>query len=196
MPERGGGPERAVGFALSKAPICGYREAMIGRGASLVFRIVSLTGAGLLAGCTFALWDLPPSDRNTDSAEQIRDDEGSFLGGILLGEPADLPDAVPVPMRSAELERAYGGVIVRVTGVAPTQGYFNAALVAENGGVPDAAGVLTLSLVAVPPPTPEAVGPERTRLLLTAAFLQELELRTIRGFRVVAAQNVVTLPLR
>ena len=170
---------------------------MIGQGARVVNAVVSLAGAGLLAGCTFGLWEAPPSDRNTDDAAVIRDEESGFLTGLLTNEPADLPDAVPVPvLRTAVLERGYGGVIVRVTGVAPTQGFFNATLLAENGGVPDAAGILTLSLVAVPPLTAEAVGPERTRLLLTAAFFQELELRTIRGFRVVAGQNSVTLPLR
>ena len=78
---------------------------------------------------------------------------------------------MPVPAREATVERAYGGAILRVTGVAPTQGFFNAALVAENDGDPDAAGVLdACRFVAVPPETPEVVGPERTRLLMSGGL--------------------------
>ena len=98
------------------------------------------------------------------------------------------------PVREASFERGYGGAILRVTGVAPSQGFFNAALVAENDGEPDAAGVLTVAFVAVPPETPEAVGPERTRLLLSAAYLSERELRNIRAIRLAAGPIVITLP--
>lgn len=162
----------------------------------MVRAMAALAGLGLLTtGCTFALWDVPASDRNTDSAEVVRDEEGGLLTGLFTREAADLPDAVPVPMRTAVLERGYGGSILRVTGIAPTQGFFNAALVAENGGAVDAAGVLTVALLAVPPLAPQAVGPERTRLLITAAFVQTLELRDIRAFRVVASNNAVTLPV-
>lgn len=159
--------------------------------------IATLAGALLLAGCTFSLWDLPPSDRNADSAQTVRDEEGGFLTGVFIGEPRNLPDAVPVPsMREPLLERAYGGVIIRATGIAPTQGYYNAALIPAKGGAPDAAGIVTLALVAVPPDAPQAVGPERTRLLMTAAFVPTLELRGVRGYRVIAGANSVTLPLR
>jgi hypothetical protein len=153
-------------------------------------------GALLLAACTLPFGGgLPASERNQDPADVVRAEERGLLTGLFTRAPPDLPDAVPVPMREATLERGYGGVILRATGVAPTQGYFDATLLAENGGAPDASGALTVRLVAVPPLAPEAVGPERTRLLLTAAFVQDLELRDIRAFRVVAAGSSVTLPV-
>ncbi|MBA3324260.1 MAG: hypothetical protein H0T41_02945 [Rhodobacteraceae bacterium] len=157
--------------------------------------VSALAGAVLLAGCSLPFGSIPASERNADSPEVVRDEERGLLTGLFTRAPRDLPDAVPVPMREAALERGYGGVILRATGVAPTQGFYDAALVAENDGVPDAAGVLTVALVAVPPETPVDVGPERTRLLLTAAYLSERELRDIRALRVVSAASSVTLPV-
>ncbi len=157
--------------------------------------VATLAGVGLLAGCTFALWDRPPAELTADSAEVVREEQGNLITGLFTRQPRDLPDAVPVPMRAAALERGYGGVILRVTGVAPTQGFFDATLLVANEGAPDAAGVMTVRLVAVPPDRPEAVGPERTRLLLAGGFVQDLELRGIRAIRVVSAQDTVTLPV-
>ena len=137
---------------------------------------------------------LPASEPNAPDPETVREEESGLLTGLFTRRPPDLPDAVPVPVREAVLERGYGGAILRVTGVAPTQGFFNAALVAQNDGEPDAAGVLGVSFVAVPPETFEAVGPERTRLLLSAAYLSERELRDIRAIRLTAGPTVVTLP--
>lgn len=158
--------------------------------------VVTLAGALLVSGCSF---NLPgqggerASKRDVDSTSTVRDEEQGLLTGLFTRTPVDLPDAVPVPAREVTVERGMGGVILRATGVAPTQGWFNAALLPDEQ--PDPAGVLTVRLVAVPPLTPMTTGPERTRLLMVAAFLQELELRNIRAFRVVSAQNSVTLPL-
>lgn len=191
------GVQSASVLGLPKPWPNGYRKAMTRHGLRLAQTVGTLAAASLLAGCTFALWDRPPAQPEPSATEDIRATEGSVLTGLFTRTPVDLPDAVPIAtLREAVVERAYGGVILRVTGVAPTQGFHGATLRPENGGLPDAAGILTVALVAVPPSTPEAVGPERARLLLTAAFLQERELRDIRGFRVVAGQNVVTLPLR
>ncbi len=148
----------------------------------------------LLAACSFSLGDMiPSSDRNQDSAAQVRDQEGNLLTGLFTRTPRDLPDAVPVAAREASVERGYGGVILRVTGVGPTQGFYNATLAPMNEGQPDASGLVTVEMVAVPPDGPEAVGPERTRLLMAGAFMSDLELRGVRGFRLVTAQGVQTL---
>ncbi len=161
---------------------------------SLRNAVVTLAGGLLLAGCNFAFGGLPASEPNPEAPETIREEESGLLTGLFTRDPPDLPDAVPVPVRDAVLERGYGGAILRVTGVAPTQGFFNAALVPENAGEIDAAGVLTVSFLAVPPETPEEVGPERTRLLLSAAYLSERELRDVRAIRLTAGPTVVTLP--
>ncbi len=156
----------------------------------------TLAACALLTGCTFALWDRPQPQPAEAAVEEDGGGGRSVLTGILTGPERVLPDAVQVAgLREASVERAFGGVILRVTGIAPTQGYFNAMLRPENGGQPDAAGIMTVTLVAVPPPAPEAVGPERTRLLLAGAFLQDRDLRDIRGFRVVAGGTSQTLPL-
>lgn len=156
--------------------------------------VVTLAGAFLACGCSFDFGrNEPRSTRDVDSSGTVREEEQGFLTGLFTRTPVDLPDAVPVPMREATVERGYGGVILRVTGVAPTQGWFNAALLPDEQ--PDAAGVLTVTLLAVPPLGPEQAGPERSRLLMTGAFVQELELRDIRAFRLVAANQTVTLPL-
>ena len=105
-----------------------------------------------------------------------------------------MPDPVLVPLRSAQVERALRGVILRVEGVAQTQGFYSAALVPAPG--PDAAGVLGFQLMALPPDVPEAVGPERTRLLTAAVFLPNLALEDLRGLRVAGRGTVRTLPLR
>lgn len=155
----------------------------------------ALAAAVLLSACSFSLGGLPASDRDRDSQSEVRDQEGNLLTGLFTRTPRDLPDAVPVPAREATVERGYGGVILRVTGVGPTQGYYNATLAPQNDGTPDAAGLVTVDLVAVPPDAPEAVGPERTRLLMAAAFMSDLELREVSGFRLVTAQGAQTLRL-
>ena len=158
--------------------------------------VATLAGALALAGCAWPFGANQPAERPMDGPGTIREEEQGILTGLFSRRPADLPDAVPIAaVRTAVLEPAFGGVILRVTAVAPSQGFFNATLSPENDGRPDAAGLVTVALRAVPPPTPQAIGPERTRLLMTAAFVQTRELRGIRGFRVVAGPNVITLPL-
>lgn len=154
--------------------------------------------AGLLAGCQMP-FGIPNSESQPGLADtrndRLQENERGALSGFFSRAPADLPDATPVPMREATLERGYGGVIIRATGVAPTQGYFNAVLVPANNGRPDEAGMVTLWLVAVPPQTPQAIGPERSRLLMTAAFMDELKLRGVRTIRVISALDTATLPV-
>lgn len=160
----------------------------------------SLLLAGLAAGCQTPFGGIPASEPNPDNPAYARnapeaENERGVLSGFFGRAPVDLPDAVPVPMREATLERGYGGVIIRATGVAPTQGYFNAVLIPQNDARPDEAGVVTLRLAAVPPLSPQAIGPERSRLLMTAAFMTELRLRGVRTIRVISAGNVATLPV-
>jgi hypothetical protein len=140
----------------------------------------SLLVAGvLLAGCSM---EVPP----------FLGREGSGAGTYSLDEEP-LPEPVPVPLRRAEAERGLHGVIVRAEGIAPTQGYWGAELRPAAG--PDAAGVLGFQLVAVPPPAPEAVGPERTRVLTAGVFLPNLALEDLSAVRVAGAAGVRTLPL-
>ena len=130
-------------------------------------RFIILASLAALAGCTV---ELPG----------FLGREGSGTGSYQLNDDEPAPDPVAVPLRTAEAERALYGVIVRAQGVAPTQGYYGAQLAPTAAG-PDAAGILGFELIAIPPSLPEAVGPERTRLLDAAVFLPNLALRDLRG---------------
>lgn len=162
------------------------------RRASIGNVLAMLAGLALLAGCGI----LPASELRDAAPERARATEPGLIAGLFTRRPPELPDAVAVSnLRAATVERASGGVILRVTGVAPTQGYFAPTLAARTEDGPDAAGLLTVSFLAVPPLEPQQIGPERTRLLLAAAYASDLELRGVRGIRLVAGPNVRTLPL-
>lgn len=162
------------------------------RRASIGNVFATLAGLALLAGCGV----LPASERRDAAPERASASESGLIAGLFTRRSPELPDAVAVSnLRAATVERASGGVIVRVTGVAPTQGYFAPTLLARTQDGPDAAGLLTVSFLAVPPLESQQIGPERTRLLLGAAYASDLELRGVRGIRLVAGPNVQILSL-
>jgi hypothetical protein len=166
-------------FALPKPRASDYPGGMIG-GGRMRNGLLLLAGLGL-AGCSVEM----PSFLGREGGGQ-----GYYN---IRGEPP--PEPVPVPLRQATLERALHGVIIRVDGETPTQGYFSAALVPLRGGAPDAAGILSFELMAVPPAGPEAVGPARTRQVTAAVFIPSRALKNLRGFRVSGGGAVHTLPL-
>jgi hypothetical protein len=106
-----------------------------------------------------------------------------------------LPDPVPVAMRSVVAERSLTGVIVRVEGEAPAQGYWGAALEPVGDGTPDAGGAVSFRFVAIPPVAVEAVGPARTRRLSAAAYVPNLALKNVRAVRIAGIGTAQTLPL-
>lgn len=89
---------------------------------------------------------------------------------------------------SLSVDRAAGGAIVRATGVAPTQGYFNAQLV--NAGVSN--GVLTLEFRAQAPDVTNPAGSEQSREITAAYIIDANELADIRDVRVQTATNTRT----
>ena len=143
--------------------------------------LLLLAGIGLLAGCSV---ELPG----------FAGREGNAAGMYTFRAPPP-PEPQQVPLRQAEAERALHGVILRVRGETPSQGYYSAALRPIGTG-PDAAGILSFEFVAVPPAEPEAIGPARTRTVTAAVFVPNLALKSLRGFRVAGAGNVQTLTLR
>lgn len=138
-----------------------------------------LAGLVLLAGCSMEVPGFLGREGNASGFYSVR------------GEPP--PEPVQIPLRTATLERALHGVIVRVEAEAPTQGYYGATLLPTNDGRPDQAGIVTFQLVAVPPPSPQAIGAARTRKMTTAAFLPTLALKNARAVRVAGSGKVVTL---
>jgi hypothetical protein len=86
------------------------------------------------------------------------------------------------------VDRASAGAIVRATGLAPTQGYFNAQLV--NAGIEG--GVLTLEFRAQQPAGFQALGNEASRRITAAYIIDSNDLARIRTVRVQAAENART----
>ena len=145
--------------------------------------ILTCALCGLLAGC------------GNNSASAFN--PFNWFGG---GDEADLilaPDGLPGDPRpliaevtGVVLERTPGGVILRATGLPPTLGFWNAALVPARGNVrPDENGVLTLDFRALPPPTPQPTGAPASRQIVTAFFLPPQTLRDVRVITVRGERN-------
>jgi hypothetical protein len=108
-----------------------------------------------------------------------------------VGEPADELGTVLVPVvRQVRAERGDLGLIVWAEGVTATQGYWDAEL-RPVGPVPEG-GTLTLELRVRPPLEPQAVGPERTRLVTAGMALGAREAASFGAVRVVGARNAGT----
>ncbi|WP_430464531.1 hypothetical protein [Tabrizicola sp.] len=87
---------------------------------------------------------------------------------------------------SMAIEQTPYGAIVRATGLTPTQGYYDAELVARPV---DENGVLVYDFRLMPPPAQMPVGAPRTREVTVAAHLSKMRLEGIREIVVQAAQN-------
>ena len=90
-----------------------------------------------------------------------------------------------------KVDKTPDGVIIRATGLPPTQGYWKAALLAENDAKP-VKGVVTYRFVAVPPLKPAAVSTARSREITVAATLTNVQLQGVHRIKVVAASNAFT----
>ncbi|HET9069114.1 MAG TPA: hypothetical protein VFN28_10765 [Amaricoccus sp.] len=144
--------------------------------------LILLAAAALAAGCSMEVPGFVGRQGGGDGFYSIR------------GEAP--PEPRTVALRETAAERALHGVILRVTGEAPTQGYYSATLRPLGGGAPDPAGILTFELVATPPAEPHAVGPARTRILTAGLFMPTKALKDLRGFRVTGGGAVQTVTLR
>lgn len=103
-------------------------------------------------------------------------------GGVI--DPRPYVDQVT----SLRVDRAPGGAIINVVGLNPVQGYWEAALLAENNQRP-VDGVLTFQFRASKPVTRTGQGPDRSREITAAVFLTEQEMAGVRSIVVQAAQN-------
>ncbi|MCF3594372.1 hypothetical protein LZG00_10195 [Rhodobacteraceae bacterium LMO-12] len=98
------------------------------------------------------------------------------------GPYAGIPVAT---IKDLAVDRAAGGAIIRVTGVAAQQGPYEVQLVKDE----DAAdGTLSYTLKALRTPT-RLVGPETSREVVAAQFVTDGDLAGIRTIRVNGAQN-------
>ena len=111
------------------------------------------------------------------------------------GYAAALADDRPMVAQVTRLEikQTPTGAIVSATGLPPTQGLWDAELVALNGGEPDENGVLTYAFKVYPPfegtpPATRVMGPQ-SREVTAAAFLNTYNLQRIRKVVVEAQGN-------
>ena len=119
--------------------------------------------------------------------------EGSGDAGYTLRRgPEPLPDPVPIAIQGAAGDPAPGGVILRVDGLAPAQGYHTAALIPRGVG---ANGIAELELVAIPPEAVLAVGPPQTRELQAALFLPSRQVEDLRSVQIVGSSSSVAVAL-
>lgn len=89
---------------------------------------------------------------------------------------------------SMSVEPMQGGVIVRATGLPPTQGWWDGELVA----LPIEDGKLVYDFRLVPPLERTAVSTQRSREVTVAVYLSDFKLGSITSITVQGAQNART----
>jgi hypothetical protein len=91
------------------------------------------------------------------------------------------------------VEPTPGGIILRATGLPPTQGFWQGALILENvDGVPED-GTLTFQFRAAPPFWQQPAGAPQSREIVVGAFLSRQSLQGVTTLRVVGEQNAATI---
>lgn len=93
-------------------------------------------------------------------------------------------------LTTLKVERVAGGAIIRVKGIASTQGAFDARMEPENEDQEPVKGVLTYTLLAVQPPGYRQ-GPAQSREITAAVFRTDQELANVRTIRVVGANKTL-----
>jgi len=99
-------------------------------------------------------------------------------------KPADLRLLV-ASVTSLTLERMQGGVIVRATGLPPTQGFWDAQLVAR----PVEGGKIIYDFRVFPPISVAPVSTPQSREVTVAAFLSDIKLANISQITVQGESN-------
>lgn len=89
------------------------------------------------------------------------------------------------------LERVPGGVMIRATGLAATQGIYEARLTPDNKDEAPVDGVLTYRLEVLNNPNVRAQGPAATRQVTVARTLTDQELGDTRIIRIEGVQNAL-----
>lgn len=107
--------------------------------------------------------------------------------GVVPGRPNDSRILV-AQVTDMEVARQPGGAIIRATGLPPTQGWWDTALVAENDGYP-VDGVLTYRFVIAEPLTTKPVSTPQSRELTAAVAVSDIKLAGVSQIVVVGAQN-------
>ncbi|HET9069990.1 MAG TPA: hypothetical protein VFN28_15220 [Amaricoccus sp.] len=146
--------------------------------------ILLLAGAALLAGCGGGGGMEVPGFLGREGNAQ----------GFYNTRGEEIPDPVALPVGQVTAERALYGAIVRVSGVAPAQGYWGAELRPRGLG-PDANGVLAFDFVAIPPAAPGQTGAPQTRTMTAAAFVPTITARKLKSVEIAGSGGAHSLTL-
>jgi hypothetical protein len=103
-------------------------------------------------------------------------------------EKAADPRLLVSQITDLKLEKMPGGVIVRATGLPPTQGFWDAELVAR----PVEDGKIIYDFRVFEPITPQNTSTTQSREVVVAAYLSNIKLDQIREITVQGAQNART----
>ncbi len=111
---------------------------------------------------------------------------GGRFGGAASRATAPAADPRPLieTVESADIVPTQSGVVLRATGIAPVQGYWEGALVREEMGDPS---VLAFAFRAAQPTGPTRISTQRSREITVARTLSPSDLAGIREIRVVGA---------
>lgn len=149
----------------------------------MIFRIISVLTLGLaLSGCGSVNplnWFGPKDDVELVVLEPEE--------GWNALEAADYRGPV-AQVTSLKIERASAGVLIRAVGLPPKLGYWDAELVAENGGEP-VKGVMTYTFKIAPPPWRTSNARPAQREVTVAKYVSDITLADVRTIRVVGAKN-------
>ena len=104
-------------------------------------------------------------------------------GRTAVAPPATTPAAA---LHGVAVVPTSTGLLLTVTALAPTQGYWNAALAPRAA---DAPGQLAFAFVASPPPGAAPVLTERSREITVATYLSRRDLSGIREITVEGATS-------
>mgnify|MGYP003417419154 FL=1 len=105
------------------------------------------------------------------------------------GYSAEDPRPLVAEVTALSIEQTDGGAIVSATGLPPTQGWWDAELIADNDGLPNEDGVLTYRFVVVPPPGQRRVSTAQSREVTAGDFLSNIDLQTISSVVVQGQAN-------
>ena len=104
-----------------------------------------------------------------------------------LEKPAD-PRLLVAQVIEMQIERMPGGVIVRATGLPPTQGFWDGELVAR----PVEDGHIIFDFRVLPPLEQSSVSTPQSREVTVGAYLSNIKLENIRQITVQGASNART----
>lgn len=105
---------------------------------------------------------------------------------VVVADPAADSRALVETVLSMQVEQVPGGAIIRATGLTPTQGWWQADLVAQPV---DEDGRLVLDFRISPPKDRTAVNTPQSREVVVALYLSDIKLEPVREIIVQGQSN-------